>query len=775
MKRTRITTILLVMILLISVCSVSIHAADDAELTYPRAETLSDGYIVLSVAPDDMYIGLSRGSMKIGSNTLNEGGSVTATHDSTLQIRQDENENGFLIFAYDSPDETDADRRYLNLTSDGGAFSSKSVGLWNCTSDSTLYFTDTTEAIYYIKSVDSSSVSVTADKSEAADVSFFIGDTKPAPPPPPGQKETVDKDAPVFTVQPGTVHYVLEGSDYAAPTYTVTATLPEGSTADGMTLRWFVNGSAYGDEKSFEGTSASDSITVNEFVGMTSGVYPVYCEACCTVDDTEHKAASFTTNFIVCKGVLTNSVLTFSDVHEKWNSIGQAVADTIKTENGLIPALVIATGDYNNGYVAGYRDDYINKCIETMIDRIGAQLGGIDTVWVSGNHDNGYATGFTNANKKADLGLDEANYYDVANGMSGTGIIFNSRSAPSAESSLYSQKLIVIGVNYEDIGALGAYADPDTDNGRPSDASLLDYGTADSPANTVYHYLDTALKNTAVNYNGELVIISTHAGLHMLGVDPDSECRADSKGDYSIRNSAALVKLINSYADAYNMNILFLFGHDHSRGEREFYKLPGDTIYATVDPTTSAYEELRLSFGYGHAGYITSSIGGNQVYSLITYDNENVTRRARVSDGSITPITELTDEEGNRLYPETLDFTYALYHSDVEPIPPDTEPETQTEKQPDTEHEEQTEIQPDSETEAQTEKKPEAETQTLPETTDPVSPTEQTNARPEKNAPVADSSYGAVNTGDSDNIVLFLVVLILSFAIIVMLRRSYIR
>ena len=749
MRKIRMTTLLLVIILLISICSVSVRAADDAELTYPKAEALSEGYIVLSVAPDDQFIGLSRGSMKIGSNTLNEDGSVTVTYDSALQIRQDETGNGFLIFAYASPDENDADRRYLNLTADGGVFSAESTGLWNCTSDSTLCFKDNNGAIYYIKSVETTSVAVTADQSKAAAVSFYIGDTKPALPPPPGQKETVDKDAPVFTVQPETIHHVIEGDIYDAPTYTVTATLPEGSTADGITLQWFVNGSAYGEEKAFEGATASDSITVNEFVGLSCGVHPVCCEARCTVDEAEHKATSFTTNFIVCKGVLPKSVLTFSDVHEKWDSIGQAIADTINTENGLIPALVIATGDYNNGYVAGYRDDYINKCIETMIDRIEAQLGGIDTVWVSGNHDNGYATGFTNANKKADLGLDEANYYDVENGISGTGIIFNSRRAPSAESSLANRKLIVIGVNYEDIGAQGAYASPDTDNGRPSDDSLLDYGTADSPANTVYHYLDNALKTAAKNYDGELVIISTHAGLHMLGVDPDSDCRADNKGEYSIRNSAAVVKLINSYADNYHMNILFLFGHDHSRGEKEFYKLPGDMICATVDPTASSYEELKLRFGYGHSGYITSSIGGNQVYSLITYDNETVTRRARVSDGNLTSLTKLTDEDGNQIYSESLDFTYALYQAEDEP--------TQLE------------------TEAQTKTHPQTEAETLPATKDSVSPTEPTNAKSATNDSAAASASGAVNTGDSGTAVLLLVVLILSLGIIIVLRRSYIR
>lgn len=750
MRSKRTAALLTALVLLFSVFSVGIKAADDAELTYPKAQTLSEGYIVLSVAPDDQYIGLSRGNLQIGSNTLKEDGSVTATYSNCLNIQKAGEEDGFLLFAYSSPDETEDSKRYLNLSAEGGAFSLESTGLWRCDTDGALYFEKSNGEAFYIKNVDASSVSVTADKSEAAEVSFYIGESKPDLPPPPGQQEKVDQDAPVFTVQPETHHYVSEGSDYAAPTYTVTASLPEGSTADGITLQWYVNGSEYGEAKAFEGAAATDSITVNELVGKESGVYPVYCQATCTVDGVEHKASSFTTNFIVCKGVLPNSVLTFSDVHEKWDSIGQAVADTIKTEKGLIPALVIATGDYNTGYVAGYRDDYINKCIETMINRIERQLGGIDTVWVSGNHDNGYATGFTNANKKADLGLDEANYYDVANGISGTGIIFNSRSAPSAESSLHNQKLIVIGVNYEDIGAQGAYASPEEGNGRPSDASLLDYGSADSPDNTVYHYLDTALKNAAENYDGELVIISTHAGLHLLGVDPDSDCRTDTKGEYSIRNSAAVVKLINSYAENYHMNILFLFGHDHSRGEKEFYKLPGDTIFATVDPTTDSYEELTLNFAYAHAGYITSAIGGHQVYSLLTYDNETVTRRARVSDGNLTPITELTEEDGNLLYAKSLDFSYALYHTQEEPTQPEAEPETQ----------------------AQTLSA--AETETHPAAKDAALPAESQNNRSatKDSAVSAQTNGGAVNTGDSRPAVLFSIILLLAAGFVFTVRRK---
>ncbi|MBP0954570.1 MAG: metallophosphoesterase [Oscillospiraceae bacterium] len=496
------------------------------------------------------------------------------------------------------------------------------------------------------------------------------------PPPgdrPPRQGEETDEAAPVFTSQPSAAHYVIEASGFSAPTYSVEVSLPEGSAAEGITLQWYLKGSEYGAPVVSEGSTAYSSITVEELAGAACGVYPVCCKATCVTDGAEHTAISYTTAFIVCKGVLENSVLTFSDVHEDWDSIGQAIADTIANEGGLVPALVVATGDYNNSYVAGYNEEFINKCITEMIDRISLQLGGIDTVWVSGNHDNGYATGFTNANKRADLGLDEENYYDLAGGISGTGIIYDSRRRGSASSSLSNDGLIVIGVNYEDLGSMGAYEG--SSNGRPADPSLLTYGDGSFPGNTVYAHLDTALQGIARDYEGELILISTHAGLHALGVDPDSAAagaREWSGGcDYSIACSAAVVRLVNSYAHRYGMNIMWLFGHDHSKGENEFYKLPGDSMVSATDPVLQLSEEQTIAFSYAHSGYITKNINGHMVYSLIKYDDTSVTRTARVADGRGTPAEAVTGRDGSILFPEGLDFTQQLNKPTAQPeIPP---------------------------------------------------------------------------------------------------------
>ena len=460
----------------------------------------------------------------------------------------------------------------------------------------------------------------------------------------PDRRTKVDAEAPVFVKQPELIHYVIYGTDYDAPTYTVSAKLPEVSTENDITFQWYVEGEAYGDPIAVSGKEEhSLSVTINELVGKPYGVYSVCCKA---VTPNGHESESYTTNFIITKGVEANSLVTFSDLHEKWNNVGSSVEEVMNRNDGYIPSLIIATGDFNNNHYAGFIETNINIVIETMINRIALQLGGIDTVWVSGNHDNGYATGFTNANKKAGLGMVDEDYYDVAAGISGTGIIFDTRSddyKKNAESSSNIDPdagLVVIGVNYEDMGSKGAYLE--STNGQPSDATKLRYGNAEL-SGTVYEYLDNALKKVSENYNGELVVISTHAGVHGVGIDPDSTAsdrqrpgretddgsdsrvRPDSddrrpsgpRGDaYNISESQEIVKLINSYVDEYEMDVIFLFGHNHSRGETEFLKLPGDKIVSIVDSVEKTTEENTLSFSYGHAGYITDR--NDERYTYLT-------------------------------------------------------------------------------------------------------------------------------------------------------------
>lgn len=446
---------------------------------------------------------------------------------------------------------------------------------------------------------------------------------------------------PVFVKQPEPVHFVLEGSDYAAPVFSAELALPEGSRGEGIAVQWTVNGEPIGEATYTEGTAVTSSCAADALCGKEAGVYHVACTAGCLVNGSWQRSESFTVNFIVCRGVLENAVLTFSDVHQDWDHVGMAVENTMLAHDGKIPALVIATGDWNNLYLTGNVEENRETCMRQGIERIALQLGGIDTVWVSGNHDNGYAAGFTNMNVASDLGIVPADYANEEAGVSGTGILFDSRSEgwrENADSSREANGLIVIGVNFEDVLA----ARSGEANGK-YDKPSCDYGDGTEESDSVYKHLKTALDSVAADYHGELVVISTHAGLHVLGVDSASNSsHVFEDPDYCITNSATVVRLVNSYAEEYGMPIVWLFGHDHSKGEEEFVKLPGDTLVSTGNFDEQTSEELTLQFVYGHAGYITDNqkMSGHSRYSLLTWDENSLSRTVSVINPENDPLSE---------------------------------------------------------------------------------------------------------------------------------------
>ena len=299
--------------------------------------------------------------------------------------------------------------------------------------------------------------------------------------------------------------------------------------------------------------------------------------------------------------MIENSFITYSDVHQDWSHVGAAIKDTIMASDGFIPALIISTGDYHNGHGEVTIEDTLKDLYS-----VHAQIAGIDVVWVTGNHERG--TGATTMNFVNPFADDLTEIFDEEEKVTGTGIIFDTRSdayAENAESSLFVDDLVVIGINYDDVKALGGF----------------DYGTAETEGPCVYAYLKNALDKVAADYNGQLVVISAHAGLHVVGGS------FSGGGSYNINNSDAVVDLINSYADDYNMDIMFFFGHDHSKGESELHLLPGDTIQSTVNFDASSYREIPLSFTYGQAGYIGDKIGAGQgFYSFVKWDDDSIAR-----------------------------------------------------------------------------------------------------------------------------------------------------
>ena len=81
-------------------------------------------------------------------------------------------------------------------------------------------------------------------------------------------------------------------------------------------------------------------------------------------------------------------------MHETFSHIGYAINNIMAADgDGLIPALIICTGDWANGrYLGGdATSDNYQTTKNTYITRLLAQSAGIDTVFVAGNHENSTA------------------------------------------------------------------------------------------------------------------------------------------------------------------------------------------------------------------------------------------------------------------------------------------------------------------------------------------------------------------------------------------------
>ena len=351
--------------------------------------------------------------------------------------------------------------------------------------------------------------------------------------------------------------------------------------------RWLMDGELLSGEK---------ELVIRNAESLSVGVHEINCEISFTDEfGTSFGRSSWTTNFIVCSGILENSLLTFSDVHEKFENIGGAIAEIMSENDGKIPALVVCTGDWTNVHPSADADMVNNF----HIPMLKAAIGGIDTVFVSGNHEPSEPA--VSANEATGLGYD------------GSGVIFRSDPHRLGTSGKI-RGLIVFGINYDDV----VINDKDSAGKAPEPPGG---STKRCSYENVLPKLETFLETLAADYHGETILISSHTGLHVLGMLAESTANQEWAGDanYNLDKSAEMVELLNSYADEYGMKITFLFGHDHSKGEAEFLLKTGDEIVSTVSFTDQTTERQSLSFTYGHAGFL---LNGPDHYTLLTWQPE---------------------------------------------------------------------------------------------------------------------------------------------------------
>ena len=387
---------------------------------------------------------------------------------------------------------------------------------------------------------------------------------------------------------PSAESYVIEGSGYAAPVFTAKL-YSDDIVVDNV--KWFINGK--------EQSCAELSFTADALRNKKTGVYRVNC----LIEghdgnDIHYREKSADAAFIVAKGVTPESFMTFSDVHEQYFFITDAIERIMAQTGGYVPSLVICTGDLVNGPTASKE-----KMLDRYYPQIVSYLGGLDTVFVSGNHDSGEAASIMS--DKAGLGCENDRSPYGGQIFKGT----SQAAAKNGKSSRFAKGITVYGLNFE--------------------ASIEGSGN-----NITYSYdrtldkLDSFLKKTAEDYHGELVVISAHSGLHVLGVQPESMTRYGiqiskwiGENQYNIDNSYELTKLINSYAEKYNMDIMYLFGHDHSRQESELIMTDGDNITSTVEYNSRSCDTQPLKFTYAHSGYLSTTIGCADAHFSFVYRN----------------------------------------------------------------------------------------------------------------------------------------------------------
>ncbi|MCR4562293.1 MAG: metallophosphoesterase [Bacilli bacterium] len=382
-----------------------------------------------------------------------------------------------------------------------------------------------------------------------------------------------------------TINDYVYSDNYVAPTYSVS--IKKDLIIDDVV--WHIDGIDYDlDSLSF------DLSTIDK---RECGVYPVYC----TIKgrDSEgiyYKEDSYVSNFTVINGVIDDCLLTFSDVHEEYGKIGEAIEEIMSKNEGKIPSLIVCTGDWVNGPTP---DDSILR--KVYLPQIKGQLSGIDSVYVAANHESYYSV--AEESLMADLGADESI-------LDGVGVIYDSRSEGhrlNAKTSINTSGIIVFGINYFSLENI------------------------DEDGNKTYSYshvieeLRAYLEELKDNYNKELILISSHAGLHTLGVDPHSDVSSIFGGnnEYNINLSSDLVELLNEYAEKYGMRFSFQFGHNHSKQETEFLLTPGERIFTTKNYQERMIYNIGVKFSYGHQGYISTSIGSaNEHYTVMKWNEE---------------------------------------------------------------------------------------------------------------------------------------------------------
>ena len=267
-------------------------------------------------------------------------------------------------------------------------------------------------------------------------------------------------------------------------------------------------------------------------------------------------------------------VIAGSDYQDRSSSTNmKAIMNQIKDDYGAAYGALMG-GDYNGGSATWTTAALIEK-VDDDIDAVFSGIAAANRIYVQGNHDRDLSPSST-SNLLSKEGAHDTDYYGV------------------------------YVINQEDF--------PWNHNSNPAPSESLVQGTAD----LLGDYLEAKV---AEGYKKPIFVV-THLPLHTT-----------SRGDSMY---ARLIYNELEAAGEAGLNIIFLFGHNHSGGYDAYLGngsiyLPKGSPLTVVDGKSGTYTDSSISFTYANYGYV-GYVGGSSCTHLtmtafVISDNQVVVKR----------------------------------------------------------------------------------------------------------------------------------------------------
>ena len=534
-------------------------ALDGADDLYTEIKSLAEKKTYVAVVIGSQAWSLDMNQMGGVNVTVNaESKPKTCTIIKGMSITATQGTSGGYALALDDPP---GEGNYLYVDETGKLTSIKAKGLnvedyakWSFDKGFLCY-----NNTYYLATF----TTVTTDKTTAAKVALFTGDTASMGGGGGGSK--VDADAPTITTQP-TGGKIVEVNTAGTIELSVVANPPEGVEASHLTYQWTKNGVAIENA-----TTATYTASTSE---ATCGIYTYRCEVTNmvtttstaedgteTTTNTPHSVTSAPVAVIVYNGTKKpTDILMFSDVHQEPQNIADVLGAYMEHNANALPTFVVASGDYHNG---GTETDeaVITASLNAIQNMLGGETSPLKVFWLAGNHESSPVIIDRNGAK--------------------TGLI-------------YKEGMYVYTINYDEI------------QNSSYESMLAKIKTA----------LDSII---TAGDEKKPVIFLAHAGLHTLN-------GSKGGASYNINFSDELVNLFNEYAKRLKIFFFFGHNHSKDNETFFKTADDGSYIYSTHEYDSTSYNrQIGLNFTYGQMGYLNKGINGGETASVMRFTDNGIT------------------------------------------------------------------------------------------------------------------------------------------------------